>query len=95
MLKLRCPACRKKYQLPEAYLDKRVRCTACSAEFEATRELLVDEDVSFWRTAMNAAKEQYGGYEEPVEDEAQAERAPDEPAIEPAPTAEERVVHSD
>jgi hypothetical protein len=85
MLKLRCPACRKKYQLPEAYLDKRVHCTACSAEFDATRELLVDDDVSFWRTAMNAAAEQYGGYEEPSPEEAQAESAAVEPEIEPAP----------
>jgi len=89
MLKLRCPACRKKYQLPEAYLDKRVHCTACSAEFDATRELLIDDDVSFWRTAMTAAAQQYGGYEDPPE-ESQAE-----PAAEPAQRERERVVHSE
>jgi hypothetical protein len=40
MLIFNCPACKRRLRMPEAVLDKSLRCPACAAVFTATRNWL-------------------------------------------------------
>jgi predicted Zn finger-like uncharacterized protein len=73
-MKIRCSACRQKYQVPDNYVGKRVRCTQCATVFVAAEDVPVVEDVSFWRGAMADVAKRYGNAPTPADQDPAATR---------------------